>query len=117
MLKLWGETDCIFRDQCCEIWRATVKAGGYSSLHRHLRKSNAFHILSGTLKLEWLGTESWLRDGQAAQILAGVWHRFHAYTDVEMIEVYVGDTSSEDIERKDTGGIRPCAFSASSHAA
>lgn len=118
--KAWGESILIYRDDSVEIVKARIKAGGFSSLHRHVRKHNHFHVLSGRLQISLLMPNGELATytltsgpnnlQSTTAIAAGRWHRFTALTDVECVEVYVSADGSvvnpDDIERRDVGGLQ-----------
>lgn len=116
LAKPWGETKRIHRDTTHEIWHASIKAGGFSSWHTHARKPNLFYVLSGTMRVLASGehhpqsgakvTGYVLGVGEQIVIDDGVWHRFEAVTDVELIEVYWACLKGEDINRADQGGMK-----------
>lgn len=111
--KHWGVTRCIFTDKHCELHHATSVRKGYCSKHKHVTKPNMFYVLQGTLEVETFAkksatspvrTDTVLR-GQSLTIPAGVWHRFRALTEVDMIEFYWSELDREDIVRADEGGV------------
>jgi len=113
--KPWGVT----RNVGWGIWHASIKAGGYSSRHRHLDLHNVFYVVSGQLQvIEWDGEEKCchlLEAGGTLLVPEKRWHRFVALTDVELVEHYLGDNAHSpnfSIERSDQGGIRQCEYSA-----
>lgn len=114
--KSWGVTRKVFEDQTHSIWHASPKAGGFSSRHRHHKMPNKFYVVSGTLLVEVYATKPSVGDGplhtvtltagQEATVVEGVWHRFVAKTDVELIEIYWAHLKEGgDIERVDLGGL------------
>lgn len=129
--KVWGETTAIFRGNQSEVHYLTIKAGGFSSCHRH-RKINLFFVVTGTLLVEMaplpfgepdfmnlldlaksLGPDSGtavqvLTAGQTLEIKPNFWHRFRAATDCQVIEVYwMPEIDPGDIERANVGGLEP----------
>lgn len=116
--KVWGTTKCIFMDHASETHYLEVKAGGYSSRHKH-RKTNLFLLVSGILVVETFeeGTSGLiplsvinLIEGIPATIPPGVIHRFNAVTDCKVIEIYWTEKIDPgDIVRFDVGGLNsPC---------
>ena len=91
-----------------------IKAGGFCSEHRHERKLNHFHVLSGELQIhEWPGGEltqdqpdsTALRGGQSKTIPVGNWHSFTAIEETLCLEIYEAAPVEEDIVRRTEGGL------------
>jgi mannose-6-phosphate isomerase-like protein (cupin superfamily) len=107
--KVWGVTEEIFNNGIVSVNRLKINKGGYCSEHCHVRKSNIFHVINGNLKLEiWRDnakdtTVIW--PGESSVIEPGVWHKFHALTDVECLEIYEVKLAVGDIERRTVGGV------------
>ena len=110
--KLWGETRCVHKDVTHEVWHASPRAGGFSSRHYHERKPNKFYVVKGEIIVLVYrdGSRSEydpfvLRAGNQLTVPEGVWHRFKAVRDSELIEVYwVELKPGADIVRSDEGG-------------
>jgi mannose-6-phosphate isomerase-like protein (cupin superfamily) len=89
-----------------------IEAGGFCSEHRHERKLNHFHVLSGRLLIhqwpEGVGQDqpdtTPLEVGESATIVPGVWHSFTAMAPTVAIEIYEAAPVEEDIIRRTTGG-------------
>lgn len=112
--KLWGTTYCLSQgprvsESKVEVWHASIVKGGYSSRHRHLKKANVFIVISGAINIELEGPMCKMAGDQPLLVPAGMWHRFRAITDVELLEVYVAEEGTvidpDDIERQDEGGV------------
>lgn len=108
--KPWGKTRHIGSD----IYHASIKAGGYSSQHRHNVGHNDFYIVSGKLLIHFYRQKgdvspystALMQPGMRVTAKRGEWHRFEAVTDVELIEWYYADQyHHSDIERYDVGGL------------
>jgi quercetin dioxygenase-like cupin family protein len=97
---------------------AGIRAGGYSSIHRHDWQSNAFHLLEGRLLvttydaplgLPVLEETYELRSGDAVTIPPRRLHKFLALTDCRLVEVYVAvaghEAKSDDIIRVTDNGV------------
>ena len=113
--KLWGETRCVFRDDTHEVWHASPKKGGYSSVHHHTHRHNEFYVVAGEL---WVKVFRDLRDdipdhavllrpGEKCVVPAGLYHQFLAATDAELIETYYHRLGDDDITRHTEGGLTP----------
>lgn len=109
--KVWGRTKCVFIGNNFEVHELEIKAGGYSSRHRH-RKWNRFHVMTGRLKVEQFDTpdsqpdDRILNPGDFFLVAPETWHRFVALEDCHVLEVYwTTDIDPLDIERFDEGGI------------
>lgn len=114
--KAWGFTRCVHRDATHEVWHASPRAGGFSSRHYHRKTPNKFYAVAGTLLVETFrggagGPEAsplevfHLTAGQELTVEEGVWHRFRALTDCELIEIYWAFLRpGGDIVRADVGG-------------
>jgi quercetin dioxygenase-like cupin family protein len=97
---------------------AGIRAGGYSSIHRHDWQSNAFHLLEGrllvstyaeSLGLPILDERFELRAGDSVVISPRRLHKFLALTDCRLVEVYVAvaghEAKAEDIIRFTDNGV------------
>jgi len=108
--KVWGATTLICRTPHLTIHLLEIKAGGFSSEHRHAGKANLFYVLSGALEIkQWRDgnaepDETCLGPDQATTVPAGIWHRFKALTDVRAIEICAAEAIDNDIDRRTRGG-------------
>lgn len=96
-----------------------INQGGFCSQHRHERKINHFHVISGRLAVHlWpRGVEqdqpdtTELTPGQSFTVELGVWHSFTALIPTLALEVYEAAPVEDDIIRRTVGGninqIRP----------
>lgn len=112
--KVWGTTAALIERPVFSIHLLDIRAGGYSSEHRHERKLNHFYVITGTLEIR-----QWPANGHAAEtpdvtvlnagdsmtVPIGVWHQFHAVTDCVCLETYESSPVEDDIERRTHGGI------------
>jgi len=108
--KIWGFTTDFFRNMNVSVHHLSIKRGGYSSEHKHAHKSNLFYVISGELEItifreKDITDKTILRAGDDSAIPSGYYHRFHALTDVECIELYQIFLQDPDIERRTHGGI------------
>ena len=115
IIKPWGWSQEVYRDELTRVVRIHVEPGGFCSWHKHERQENHFLILSGELivdrkieeRVQWMNYKA----GAVAQVLEGDIHRFQNSSDdpVEALEVYTsidGTTPNEnDIVRFSEGGI------------
>jgi len=107
--KPWGRTTPIIRDPLYHVDRIAVEPGGHCSIHRHLHKSNAFHVLSGALlvvrftQVGGVGPHTWMTAGNTYTLYPGWWHQFWTKIGAEALEVYLPATENPvdvaDIER------------------
>lgn len=107
--KAWGCTETIYEDgHVCvnKIWAAK---GGFCSVHKHIKKQNLFHIISGKLRIDVekngydLVDSTVIETGQSTIVPAGEYHQFVALEDSVALEIYFVDLD-EDIIRKSVGG-------------
>lgn len=113
--KVWGATRCVHRDATHEVWHASVRAGGYSSRHRHRHKTNLFYVLAGVILVHKYDAADQAKPlatvvvsaGEAYAVPPWEWHAFEATTDAEIIETYWTGLQGEDIDRLDEGGVKP----------
>jgi mannose-6-phosphate isomerase-like protein (cupin superfamily) len=122
--KIWGETNEFFSTANVSVHALTIKAGGYSSAHEHRAKSNLFYVVSGRIRIiieRGAGFDiTTLKAGDSTTVEAGVYHRFFALENSEVIEIYETSLKGPDISRKDSGGItipdeRPRAIGTKPH--
>lgn len=116
--KLWGWTETLSTHELHTAHRVDIRAGGYSSRHKHEGKWNGFHCIRGTLLVEVFvkGHQQvehhLLQPGDSFQVNAGLVHRMSAPSGpVTAIETYwptarSGWVDPDDIVRLDEGGIK-----------
>lgn len=97
----------------CRRVLAGIRAGGFSSIHRHDFQANAFFLLKGRMLLtEYeqdvygkpvLEREHVLLPGDSVMVPARRLHKFLSLADCRLLEVYVAcggcDASADDIVR------------------
>ena len=116
--KSWGTTQCIFKNESLEMHCIRVIGGGYCSIHKHMAKSNIFHVVSGLLTVsifrEVDGVEIedaiTLLPGFSTIVMPGEKHKFSTCCDTVAIEIYQrsmpnGLSFDDDIIRFSQGGI------------
>lgn len=115
--KIWGETQEIFRSEALSVNVLRIRAGGFCSEHKHEKKSNIFHIVSGALEIAVWPDPVEVQPPQAPDLTtalpgastaipAGVWHQFRALEDTIAIEIYETALDGGDIVRRTHGGQR-----------
>lgn len=119
--KPWGMQYPILRRNTVHVDEISVVPGGYCSVHRHLHKSNLFHVLEGKLTIFGFNAQGAvirtgaLSSGEYCTIPAGEWHQFWSKSGCIAQEVYLGvgeniNVIHEDIDRHalfEFGGIAP----------
>lgn len=111
--KVWGTTHCLFKSPFFSVHLLHVNKGGFCSEHRHERKLNHFHVLSGELAIhEWPGDlgqdqpdTTVLGQGESKSVPVGNWHSFTAREETVCLEIYEAAPVEEDIIRRTTGGM------------
>jgi quercetin dioxygenase-like cupin family protein len=120
--RLWDQT-YIRQDGTtairCRVVRVFIRAGGYSSIHRHKESSNIFSVISGRLTLhDYIEGEKPNHSAKCSleagdhplAIPAGCLHQFEAEQDTLALEIYIampeGDASAADIERFSDNGCK-----------
>lgn len=109
--KVWGVTETLLKKTNLHIERLVIDPMCRCSMHKHDRKWNGFYVASGRLIIEvekayGLTDRTELEQGEFMAVPPGEFHRF--VTDNEGavgIELYWPDDLSEDIVRKDVGGV------------
>lgn len=119
--KPWGMQYPVLRRNTIHVDEISVVPGGYCSVHKHLHKSNLFHVMEGRLAIvvfneerQIIRTES-LRAGEECIIPEGQLHMFWSQSGCIAQEVYLGTAEHinvvhEDIERSklfEFGGVSP----------
>ncbi len=111
---MWGTTTAIVQRPVFSIHLLDIRAGGFSSTHKHLRKVNHFYVVRGKLKIRQWPANGFISEtpdvtvlepGDSLTIPVGVWHQFIAETDCVCLETYESAPVEDDIERRTHGGI------------
>lgn len=107
--KPWGRTRPECRSLVAHVDEIEVLRGGYCSIHCHVAKVNAFHVLSGQLYVrQFTGAGDRLRGafvgpGGSVIVPAGIWHQFWVPVETRAVEVYLPidgvPLNHDDIER------------------
>lgn len=117
--KSWGFKYSVYNSSSFQVDICCIRKGGYSSIHHHDYRWNKFLILNGVLEIYIYPRQQLLDnisepiryvigDKQKTRkfiIKPKVIHKFHALTDVKLLEVYNSVCSEKDIIRQDQGGI------------
>lgn len=110
--KVWGETTTFISTPVFEMHRIMVLPNAKCSLHMHRAKANVFIVLSGILYIDVhkndyeLVDVTELRDGDVHTVKPGEYHQFRTGdVGAQALEVYFPASLSEDIVRKDVGGL------------
>lgn len=116
--KSWGTTEDLLSTGIVEVHRIRVVGFGHSSWHHHERKHNGFVLVSGSLDIEvdedpgatrnkTRRTCVTLKAGDFTTVPPGAVHRFVCGTGsgAVALELYYPDALSEDIVRRDLGGV------------
>ena len=110
--KVWGTTEDLWKTPFIEVHRLYIKPGMQCSNHCHAHKWNGFYVISGQLTIVVskndydLTDETVLVAGDFTAVKPGEYHRFVSHDEtVEALEIYSPEALSEDIIRKDCGGL------------
>lgn len=110
--KVWGQTSLLLKTPFIEIHHIVIKPNCRCSLHLHTVKNNSFYVISGRLIIEihkndyTLVDYTFLNKGYLTNVKPGEFHRFITDDEgAEVLEIYHPEPLSEDIVRKDCGGI------------
>jgi quercetin dioxygenase-like cupin family protein len=102
----------VYANPHVQVHLLEIKRGGYCSEHRHTRKANLFTVLRGRLEVRvWPDVfqefdSTILGEGESTVVEVGKWHQFLALDDTVALEVYESAEIGEDIERRNTGGVK-----------
>jgi mannose-6-phosphate isomerase-like protein (cupin superfamily) len=113
--KRWGQLESVYCDRQMELVRITTCRGGYSSLHLHRAKDNAFWVIRGCLQVS-VYSKPGIKDfyltpkDELLTVPAGVMHRFLAHESetiaYELYRALPGHRlDPDDIVRMDEGGV------------
>lgn len=110
--KVWGRTSLLLKTPFVEIHHIVVVPNAHCSLHMHTVKNNSFYVIRGTFVIEVhknsydLVDRTTLQKGEFTNVPPGEYHRFMTLEDgAEVLEIYHPEPLSEDIVRKDHGGV------------
>ena len=110
--KIWGKTEVLLKTPMVEIHRLTINPNSRCSLHAHQFKWNAFYVSTGKLTIETHKNDYALTDntdlhpGDLMTVKPTEYHRFVTGPEgMTGIEIYYPEPLSEDIIRKDVGGV------------
>jgi len=109
--KIWGTTSQLFASPFFSLHLLRIEQGGFSSEHRHERKLNHFHVLTGRLQIvEWRANDerpdvTEIGPGESMTVQVGGWHKFVALEPTVCLEVYEAAPVEEDIIRRTVGGL------------
>jgi len=92
--KSWGIYKVIdVRDDCMTI-KIHIKAGRHMSYHMHNYRDEILNIISGTGKIVLDGKERIVKKGDVITIVSGCKHMIEAVTDMNIIELQLGEEIS-----------------------
>lgn len=117
--KVWGSTRLIWKTPFVEVHALKVLPYAFCSMHMHERKWNGFFVIYGELRIEvekaayGLTDSTILRAGDFTTVKPGEYHRFvSGSSEVEALEIYCPEGLSDDIVRRDCGGLLANALAA-----
>ena len=100
--KSWGTYTVIDVQPGSMTVKVSMRAGEHMSYHSHDYREEVWTVVSGSGKAVVDGMEQKLRVGDVITIAAGCKHTVIAETDLEIVEVQIGETLSvEDKEKYD----------------
>lgn len=111
--KIWGSTESLFNCNNVELHRIEGKSGGYCSTHQHQHKFNMFYVEKGVLLVtiyrkdagQEIEDVTVLKENQSTIVEPGLFHKFEVIEDCVAFEIYWTELNTEDIIRKNVGGI------------
>lgn len=110
--KIWGSTSLLLKTPFVEIHYIVVVPNAHCSLHLHTVKNNTFYVINGSITIEVhkskydLVDRTFLTKGTYTNVPPGEYHRFVTGNEgAEVLEIYHPEPLSEDIVRKDHGGL------------
>ena len=109
--KVWGKTQKVFElPNVCEFHRIYAIKGGFSSIHTHETKYNAFFCESGLIQITtWEGKlkqDTIIKAGEITTVRPNVKHMFTALENTVCYEIYYAKFESDDIVRDNIGGAK-----------
>ena len=100
--KSWGTYTVIDVQPGSMTVKVSMRAGEHMSYHSHDYREEVWTVVSGSGKAVVDGMEQKLRVGDVITIAAGCKHTVIAETDLDIVEVQIGETLSvEDKEKYD----------------
>lgn len=112
IIKPWGWSQEVYRDELTRVVRIHVEPGGFCSWHEHERQKNFFVVLSGDLSIEGVtfDTDLLSKNKRPVQgVEPGYVHRFSSLMGCEALEIYTSADGTppdeNDIIRFSEGGI------------
>ena len=110
--KVWGDTRSILQTPFIEIHEIAIEPNSHCSMHAHAHKWNLFYVLEGQMTIEVeksdydLTDKTVLGEGESTTVKPGEYHRFVTQDDYcRALEIYYLSPISEDIIRRDVGGV------------
>ena len=109
--KIWGHTTPLLVTPTIEVHKIFSQKGRKCSEHKHQFKWNAFYCISGNVNIFVqkasypLTDKTNLQAGGITTVSPGETHWFEAEEDSVLLELYYMQALSEDIIRKNTGGV------------
>jgi mannose-6-phosphate isomerase-like protein (cupin superfamily) len=96
--RTWGRMEVLGAAADHKVTRVTVNPGTQLSTHRHARRSEHWHVVSGEASVEVDGQEVTLGPGDSVNIRCGAAHRLRntGADRVVFIEILRGEHSAED---------------------
>ncbi len=107
--KVWGYTIDLLKTPLIEVHHIGVNKGSVCSLHKHEFKWNLFYVIHGELAIEvhkqdYDGVDTTILEASEwTTVRPNEYHRFHAITDCEALEIYYLEPLSSDIVRANIG--------------
>lgn len=114
--KAWGEVRHIF-DGPVSVSLLKVSEGGFSSIHKHVKRWNHFKVITGEIQVSTFvvfgdqhrSEDRWkLEAGETIDIPPGVLHQFKVIESGQVVEIYWTEDGSpaekDDIIRITEGG-------------
>ena len=98
--KSWGSYNVIDVQSGSMTVKVHMKAGEHMTYHRHNYRDEVWTVVSGKGKATIDGMEQILRPGDVVTIAAGCKHTLHAVTDLDVIEVQIGENISVADKKK-----------------
>lgn len=114
IIKPWGWSQEVYRDELTRVVRIHVEPGGFCSLHKHERQNNTFHVLRGDLRIIYDCGMKQIGDDGNCRIMTVEKMTPHQFANetmspVEALEIYDSDDGTppdeNDIVRFGAGGI------------
>lgn len=94
--KSWGSYTVMDTEKGALTIKVKMNAGNQMKYHRHDLRDEVWTIISGNGKAIVDGMEQLVRPGDVVTIAAGCKHTLQAITDMQVIEVQIGNISNDD---------------------